>query len=109
MYEDDELLDLLHPEPPDRELPAREVLVLTKQFLESDYYRFVFYPRYVEEKDLAQLNARRQSEPNVRLQWLDRLDALIAIEEQWLTGWLLPPDSERRERPKDLMDIIAER
>ncbi len=95
MNEHDDQQDWLHPEPPDREIPPREAMVMTIDFLKSDFYRFVWYPRYLYEKDLADLNCRKQKEPSVRLQWLDRRDALVDIEEYWLIGWLNPPSQTK--------------
>ena len=99
---------LLHPDPPDRDIEPREAMVMCLEFLRSDFFRYVWYPRYLEEMELTDINAMRQSEPNVRLQWLDRRAALRAIEDSWLTGWLSPPLRDRKEEAQKLSEVVPE-
>lgn len=81
---------LLDVEPPDREVTPQEEMSLTRQFLQSDFYRYVWLPRYREEMELADLNAMRQKDPQTRVGWLDFKSALWNIENVWLKDWLTP-------------------
>lgn len=99
---------LLIPEAPDREITGREALVMTLEFLRSDFYRYVWHPRYVAEMERTDIRAMMETAPNIRLQWLDRRAALRAIKEAWFAEWLNPPDDERKEDYRELIDIEPE-
>ena len=75
------------------EITSKDIYRLTKEFVESDFYKFLFRDYLDTAIETATQAVRSSQDPYIALANAKRLDLIVAIKED-IQSWLEPDKEE---------------